>query len=130
MRFLYGLQKYNTKTIGIAGRRYKAIMADTPTKRAIGLMFRERLPQGSCMLFIFGHPGRHEIWMRNMGFPIDAVWTDRDGAIVDIKERLEPCNSIFNCPQYGPGKEASYLIELNAGEASRRRLRKGSKLSL
>jgi uncharacterized membrane protein (UPF0127 family) len=120
------MQRYGTKEIGLAGRSYNALMADTSTKRAVGLMFRERLPKGTCMLFRFGYSGYHALWMHNMKFPIDVLWLDGKGAVVDMKEGLEPCKSMFNCPQYAPRKEASYVVELNAGEIRRLGLKAGS----
>ena len=71
------------------------------------------------MLFIFPHKGFHGIWMRNMRFPIDALWLDAGGTVVDLRENIRPCSSIFDCPQYVPKSETSYLIELSAGEAKR-----------
>ncbi len=123
---LYRMQKYETRTVGIAGKRYKALVADTGVKRAIGLMFREGLPKGTCMLFIFGFPGRHSIWMHNMRFPIDAVWLDSKGVVIDLKENLEPCASMLGCPQYAPGGQASYLMELGAGTIKREKIRAGT----
>jgi uncharacterized protein len=130
MKLLYGTQRYKTKTITINKSRYSAILADSPVKRAIGLMFRESLPEKSCMLFIFSYPGHHSIWMRNMRFPIDAVWLDDDGAILEMRENLKPCSSAFNCPQYGPKRRASYLIEFNAGAARKKKMKVGSKVLL
>jgi uncharacterized protein len=105
-------------------------MADTSTKRAIGLMFRQHLPGGSCMLFTFGHSGYHAIWMRNMRFPIDALWLDSKGVVVDVRENLKPCSSLFDCPQYEPKEQAYYLIELSAGAARKEKIRAGSKARL
>ena len=125
MKLLYKLQKYDTRPITIGRKKYTAIIADTSTKRAIGLMFRSSLPKNSCMLFIFGFSGRHAIWMQDMKFPIDAAWLDKKGTIIDTRENLKPCKSIFSCPQYSPKGEANYLIELAAGETRRQNLRSG-----
>ena len=125
LSLLYKLQKYDTKTIRIGGKSYRAIIADTGVKRAIGLMFRESLPPGSCMLFVFGSPGYHTIWMRNMRFPIDAIWLDGNGVVIDAKSNLEPCRSMLACPQYSPKRQASYLIELNAGVLKREKNKGG-----
>jgi len=112
--------------VTISGKTYKAIIADTGTKRAIGLMFRERLPKDSCMLFLFGSPGYHALWMHNMKFPIDVLWLGKGGKVIDLKEGLKPCGSMFNCPQYSPKREASYVVEFNAGEIRKLGLKPGS----
>ncbi len=130
LKLLYGMQKYRTKRITVGKRAYQALLADSSVKRAIGLMFRERLPHGQCMLFTFPGEGSHAIWMRNMRFPIDAIWLDSDGTVVDVKPDLKPCQSLFDCPQYAPKKSACYLVEVNAGDAARAAIRPGTKARL
>jgi uncharacterized membrane protein (UPF0127 family) len=79
------------------------------------------------MLFIFGSPGYPAIWMHNMRFPIDIAWLDEKGVVVDARAGLKPCRSMFACPQYSPKAEASYVIELNAGEMKRGKIKAGSR---
>jgi len=124
------MQKYRTKGIRLNGKTFNAIIADTFAKRMIGLMFRDKLPKGSCMLFIFENEGREGIWMRNMHFPIDVVWLDGNKAVVDIKEGLRPCRSFFNCRTHYPREAAKYIIEFNQGTVSAEGIRAGSKLIL
>jgi uncharacterized membrane protein (UPF0127 family) len=126
LKLLYRLQKYDTRTISLGGRSYRAIIADTPTKRAIGLMFRASLPKGSCMLFTFASAGYHSVWMHNMRFPIDVAWLDGKGVVVDTRAGLKPCTSMLNCPQHSPKSPASYMIELNAGEMKRKNIKTGT----
>ena len=121
------MQKYRTRAIAIGGIGYRAVIADTSVKRAIGLMFRERLEKGTCMLFVFGSPGYHGIWMHNMRFPLDVLWLDRNGIVVDKRENLEPCESMLECPQHQPKGPASYIIELNAGEIGKKKIRAGAR---
>jgi uncharacterized membrane protein (UPF0127 family) len=124
------MQKYKTRRISLGKKSYEAIIADTSTKRAIGLMFREHLPAGQCMLFTFSGEGSHAIWMRNMRFPIDAVWLDRNNTVIDVKQDLKPCTSIFNCPQYEPRTRAYYLIEVNAGDCRKAGIKPGTRAKL
>lgn len=129
LRLLYGLQKYKTRKITIAGSSYQAIVADSWIKRAIGLMYRPGLKKGTCMLFLFPYPGWHAIWMRNMQFPIDVLWLDSNKRVIDLRQGVPVCRS-FSCPQYAPSKAASYLIELSAGEIKRKKIMVGSKARL
>jgi len=124
------MQKYNTKTVYIKRNKFNAIIADTTVKRMIGLMFRKRLRENECMLFIFGNEGFHAIWMHNMLFPIDAIWLDSNYSIIDIKENLKPCGSMMNCPEYSPGSPAKYVIEFNSGAVKRLALTKKSEIKL
>jgi uncharacterized membrane protein (UPF0127 family) len=130
LRLLYMLQRYGTRAIRINGTRYSATVADTPVKRAIGLMFRESLPQNHCMLFVFGSPGRHSVWMRNMRFPLDVLWLNRQGVVIDTAAEITPSASLLDCRRYSPKAEAAYMIELNAGEIRRKGIRTGSKARL
>jgi len=93
--------------------------------RAMGLMFRPSLPSDHGMLFIFDQPDFHTIWMKNCKFPIDIVWLDGDRRVVDIAPAVPPCKA-DPCPVYQPMRRASYVVEMNAGEAGREKVARGS----
>jgi len=86
--------------------------------RAMGLMFRPSLPLDRGMIFVFEMPDFHGIWMKNCKFPIDILWLDEDKRIVHVAESVPPCKA-DPCPVYNPMRKASYVIELNAGQARR-----------
>ena len=95
--------------------------------RQMGLMFRPSLPLDHGMLFIFEQPDFHGIWMKNCKFPIDIVWLDGEGKVVHVAQKVPPCKA-EPCPVYQPLQRASYVVELNAGQASREKAVLGSKL--
>jgi len=84
-----------------------AALADTFFKRWRGLMLRRRLAEGEGLLFTFRRENRSEtaIHMFFVGFPIAAVWLDRQGVVVDTK-LAKPWR-----PYYAPARPARYLIE-------------------
>ena len=86
--------------------------------RAMGLMFRPSLPLDRGMIFVFELPDFHGIWMKNCRFPIDILWLDEGKRIVHVAESVPPCKA-DPCPVYNPMRKASYVIELNAGQARR-----------
>ena len=86
--------------------------------RAMGLMFRPTLPADQGMLFIFEATDFHGIWMKNCKFPIDILWLDDQKAIVHLEESVPACKT-EPCPVYQPLRKASYVVELNAGQARR-----------
>jgi len=90
----------------------------SPQDRAMGLMFRPSLPDDKGMLFVFDYAEFHGIWMKNCKFPIDIVWLDEDRRIVHVAEDVPPCKA-DPCPTYEPLRRASYVLELNAGQARR-----------
>ena len=95
--------------------------------RQMGLMFRPSLPLDHGMLFIFEQADFHGIWMKNCKFPIDIVWLDAEARVVHVAQKVPPCKA-DPCPVYQPLQRASYVVELNAGQASREKAVLGSKL--
>jgi uncharacterized protein len=130
LKFLYKRQKYKTVTISISKKRYNAIIADTFIKKMIGLMYRNGIAKNQCMLFIFASEDYHAIWMQNMLFPIDVVWADSRGRIVDIAENLKPCKSMLGCKEFVPKRAAKYVLEFSEGTAKSSKLKIGLNLDL
>lgn len=89
---------------------------DDPT-RAQGLMFRESLAPGKGMLFLFPRSGIYPFWMKNTLIPLDMIWLESDGRVVDVKANVPPCPG-DPCPSYSPSGKANYVLELAAGEAA------------
>lgn len=95
--------------------------------RAMGLMFRSSLPSDRGMLFVFEQPDFHTIWMKNCKFPIDIVWLDANRRVVDVAPSVPPCKA-DPCAIYQPMRRASYVVEMNAGEAGREKVALGAAL--
>ena len=96
--------------------------------RAMGLMFRPSLPLDHGMLFLFEQPDFHGIWMKNCKFPIDILWLDADHKVVHLAEKVPPCTAkeAKDCEVYYPIARASYVVELNAGQARHEKALVGS----
>jgi uncharacterized protein len=106
-----------------------AEIADTPKKRAEGLMFREHLPTDRGMLFTFGQAQPWTFWMKNTKIPLDIIWMNEKKQVIHITHRAPICTRTDDgCPQYQPNDPALYVLELGGGEAERLKLEKGSKL--
>ena len=95
--------------------------------RAMGLMFRDSLPQDRALLFVFDTLDFHPIWMKNCRFPIDIVWLNEQRKVVHVEASVPPCKQ-DPCPTYQSLQRAAYVVELNAGQASREKLALGSRL--
>lgn len=130
LKFLYRMQKYETRIIIINNKRFEALIADTLIKRMIGLMFRKGIGRNQCMLFTFWSEGYQSIWMYNMLFPIDVIWVSKDMKIVDIRENMQPCKSMSKCTAYIPTEKAKYIIEFNSNTVKRNRIKMGSKVNI
>ena len=95
--------------------------------RAMGVMFRPSLPMDRGLLFVFDSPEFHGFWMKNCRFPIDMVWLDQDERVVHVAEAVPPCKA-DPCPVYEPLRRASYVVEMNAGQARREKAVLGATL--
>jgi uncharacterized membrane protein (UPF0127 family) len=107
----------------------QAEIADTPKKRAEGLMYREHLAKDRGMLFTFQQAQPWTFWMKNTKIPLDIIWLNEKKQIVHIAGSVPICmRTDDSCPQYQPNDPALYVLELGSGEAERLKLEKGSKL--
>ena len=99
------------KTVCVKDVCVQAEVADTDASRQQGLMFRENLPEGQGMLFVFGTEGRYGFWMKNMKFPIDIIWIDQEKKIVDMKLDLSPCQEV--CESFTGGDREKAVKSLS-----------------
>jgi uncharacterized membrane protein (UPF0127 family) len=106
-----------------------AEIADTPKKRAEGLMFRNHLPKDRGMLFTFDQAQPWTFWMKNTKIPLDIIWMNDKKQVIHIAHKVPICTRTDDgCPQYQPNDPALYVLELGGGEAERLKIEKGSKL--
>lgn len=87
------------------------MVADTPDKRARGLMHVTDLPAGEGMLFVFDSPGHHCMWMKNTLIPLTVVYLDGDRKIIDQYD-MTPHDETLHCTK----GLALYAIEVNTGQ--------------
>lgn len=113
--------------VEVAGHRYDVEIANTPDTLQKGLMFRERLAQDRGMLFIFDQEYPLAFWMKNTHIPLDILYFNSEGVLVDQKRGATPCKA-DPCPNYQSALPAQYVLELNAGEAARINLENGARL--
>lgn len=97
----------------------RCLAADSPLARMRGLLGRKELPRGEGMLL---RPAAsvHTALMR---FPIDVVFVDGAGRVLDIAHSVRPWRAVA-C------RGAKAVVELAAGECSRRDLQLGDELGL
>jgi uncharacterized membrane protein (UPF0127 family) len=96
-------------------------LANTPESRNKGLMYRPSMPNDTGMLFDFGIEQRVSMWMKNTLIPLDMLFIDVHGKIVNIAERTVP-HSLASIPAVKPVR---FVLELNGGTASRLGIRPG-----
>lgn len=107
----------------IHNRCFLAEVADTPEKRKKGLMFRQELGEDQGMLFVFKEEGIYSFWMKNMRFPLDIIWLDKNKKVVEIYSPALPCRDV--CKDITPSHPARFVLELKAGSVLRHNIREG-----
>lgn len=111
-----------------SGRTLETEVADTPEKLLFGLAFRETLPAGSGMLYIFESTGQNHVWTKEYRFPVDIMWIDESHHIVGLKENVAPCLA-DDCPKYSSSPESvRYAIQTEAGFIEREGITVGLEL--
>jgi uncharacterized membrane protein (UPF0127 family) len=100
-------------------------IAETPRQQQQGLMFVRDLPAARGMLFVAKEPRVFDMWMRNTYIPLDMVFIGADGRISTIAENTTPHSLAIVSSKVPVGA----ILELKAGEAARRALHAGDKVS-
>ncbi len=54
--------------------------------------------------------------MKDPFIPLDMIWMDEARKVVHIEPSVLPCVA-DPCPSYPPGREALYVLEINAGHS-------------
>ncbi len=104
--------------------RFSVEIADTPETQARGLMFRESLPRGAGMLFVYDRPQRVAFWMRNTLISLDMIFVDETGTVTRVHHEAVPLDE--TPIDGGPGVVA--VLEINGGLARRFGIAPGSEL--
>jgi uncharacterized membrane protein (UPF0127 family) len=96
----------------------RCTLADSPVTRLRGLLGRAGLEQGEGLLL---RPASsvHTFFMR---FPIDVVFLDRTLVVLGVADSVDPWRAASR-------RGAKAVLELPAGESSRRGLTVGDQLS-
>ena len=115
--------------VKLKGQRFLVELAETQEKQALGLMFRDSMPQDHGMLFIFPGETRRSFWMKNTRMPLDIFYFDSNLALVSVSENTPPCRT-RQCPAYPSDGPAKYVLELNAGKAAELGVKSGDVLEL
>ena len=113
-------------TIVTAGgpRQFTVELATTPAQMEQGLMFRKSLAPDAGMLFDYTAPSMAMMWMKNTLIPLDMLFVDAQGRIVNIHERAVP-GSLATISAAAPARA---VIELNGGTAARLGIRPGDRV--
>ena len=113
-------------TIVTAGgpHKFTVEVATTPGQMEQGLMFRRSLAPNAGMIFDYGGPAMAAMWMKNTLIPLDMLFVDQRGHIINIHERAVP-GSLDPIAAAAPARA---VIELNGGTAARLGIKPGDRV--
>jgi uncharacterized membrane protein (UPF0127 family) len=104
--------------------RFSIELADTPTARAQGLMFRESMAADHGMLFDFQVEQPVAFWMKNTPLPLDMLFIDGLGIVVKIAADTTP----YSEAAVPSGQPIRAVLEVNAGTAKRLGIEVGARV--
>ena len=108
-----------------SGHVLEVEVADTPAKVQRGYMFRKRVSDREGMVFLLGSLDFHPFWMKNCRVSLDIIWLDETWKVVHIERELPPCKEKAPCPSHQPLQASLYVLEVQAGLATREGLSLG-----
>jgi uncharacterized membrane protein (UPF0127 family) len=106
-------------------QKFKIELALTDAQMEQGLMFRRTLAPDAGMLFDFKMPTNVTMWMKNTVLPLDMLFLDERGRIIDLHERAVP----YSTDIIASKAPARYVIELNGGTVERLGIKRGDQVT-
>ncbi len=103
--------------------RIHAQVAQTPSERETGLMFRQQMPEAEGMLFVFDQPATQCFWMKNTLLPLTAAFVADNGRIVNLVD-MAPQTLDSHCST----EPVRYVLEMNQGWFAKKAIKAGSRL--
>ncbi len=99
-----------TALVVFANDTVRAEVANTSALRSRGLMYREEVPDGTGMLFVWDRDAVRSFWMRNTLVALDVAFIDSNFEIVDIQQ-MEPETSDV----HDGARAAMFALEVRQG---------------
>jgi len=99
-------------------------VAETSEQKALGLMYRQKVPPNTGMLFPYDRPQELTMWMRNTYASLDMIFIKADGSVHRIEVGTEPLSERV----ISSGGPVTAVLELAAGEAKRLAIKPGDRV--
>jgi len=122
----------NILSISLNGNTFDLELAKTLEEKSRGLSFRENLLENQGMIFVYDDEKERSFWMMDTLIPLDVIFLDSAGKIIEIKENMQPCEEslgLGSCKPYN-SLPTKYVIEINAGLCNRLGLKVGEVINL
>ena len=104
-------------------------IADTPNKRARGLMDRSKLGENQGMIFIFNDEEirQHTFYMKDTRIPLDIMYFDKDSVLINIARNAQPGadSKLAGGTVDGAASDSKFVVEVNGGLADQWGIKEG-----
>lgn len=90
-------------------------VANTESKRQIGLMNRSQMDENKGMLFVFDEDNSTGFWMKDTRIPLDIIFVGSDSTVINVQKNAKPYDRT-NYPATAPYR---YVLEVNGGSADK-----------
>jgi len=97
---------------------FKADTAIFLDKKYKGLSKINSINDNQAMLFVYLYSGEHGFWMKDVNFPLDFLWIEKN-KIIEISENINPFNNEGQITQLKPNHKVDKVLEIKAGTVSR-----------
>lgn len=104
--------------------RFTVDVAKSSEERAKGLMHVESMPTSKGMLFVYPVPQPVAFWMKNTLIPLDMIFADSRGVVVNVHSNAEP-GDLTSIPG---GNDVQFVLEINGGLAKMLGIGEGAEL--
>ncbi len=114
------------QTINVERLRLRVRVAKTPAEQLASLNGISSIRSDEGMIFVFEEDGLYSISTKDMLFPVDLMWINRSGAVVDAHANVSP--GLRDPVQ--PRSQARYVLMISAGLMERNDILIGSSAEL
>ncbi len=125
---IFKLNFTKTASATINKQTFSILVAKTSKEKQIGLSEKKSLPQNEGMLFPFEKPEFYSFWMKNMKFPIDIIFINKNHIVTVYQNVQPPKSKDENLIIYKPEEPVNTVLEINAGLSKKYNIKKGDEV--
>lgn len=127
MYFILQTLGKKTSKISINDHVIRVEIASSPISQSKGLSNRTSLKDDEGMLFTFPRKDLYSFWMKEMNFPLDFIWIDKE-TVVDVSRNI-PVFTSGELQTYSGRLPYDKVLEISAGSADKYGIKIGDKVT-
>ena len=112
-------------SVSVDGHSVDCDLALTDAQRMYGMMGRKSMGANEGMFFVFPQPEQQSFWMRDTHVPLDVIFADASGQILNVEEGVPHSEE----KMLSDGL-AKFVLEVPLGWCRNRGIGPGSRLQL